>query len=550
MRVLLLLLLVAPAAAQTEGLLQIESPLERFVLRQHALGRLPGFDPGAQPFNTRRALALLDSLDATEPTLSTIDRQLLDAYLGRTTAGLLGARTASAIPLYPNGRSFLATSGHDYALEASPLVDLTGGPALINRSGTETGSAWTFGRGLRAAGQVGRFFGEFRVTENQSHVPLGPTQRRTAPRLGYALTSGSPDPTYDYLRAVGMVGYRDRFVEVRAGRDRNRWGFASGSLFLSDYATEYDHVQLLLDVGPISFQAIQARFLDPRARGENDRSGVVGQRYGAFHRLAYRVGPVEMEAFESVIYGDKDDDGRAGFEPSYIVPFGLLRAVERDLGSPDNVLIGGGTAWRVAPGYRVYVQGLLDELRAASFFDEVKTSKWGIVVGAQVVDPGIPGVGRLRNTDLRVEYARIRPYVYSHRDTLTAVVHYGDVLGHPAGPNASDLSVELAVRPARDVEVTGGLTYTVRGRNTDTLNYGSDPLQSTDTAVPAPNPTLQGIRQRVLAGELAVAVRVLPDAAIGAQVQGLVIDDAEDGRSGVFAPQAFLRWTLVPLGRR
>ena len=251
-----------------------------------------------------------------------------------------------------------------------------------------------------------------------------------------------------------------------------------------------------------------------------------------------------------MIFGDQEDDGRAGFELSYIVPLPLFRAVERDLGSPDNVLLGAGAAWRPAPGYRVYAQGLLDELTSGRFFEDAWTNKWGFVLGAQLSDPAVPGLGRLRDTDLRVEYARIRPYVYAHRDSVSAAVHYNDVLGHPAGPNASDLRVELAHRPGRDVEVLAELTYTVRGRNTEALNYGSDPTRVNRDRVPEPNPTLQGVRQRVLAGRLSGAVRLLPDADAGLAVRGLVIDDAQDGRSGVIVPEVFLRWALVPLGRR
>ncbi|WP_412062452.1 hypothetical protein [Rubrivirga sp. IMCC45206] len=549
---LLALVLASVASAQTEGVLQTESALERFVLRQHALGRLPDFDAGARPLNTRHALALLDSA-ALAPDLSAVDRDLIDAYLGRSTAGVLGNRAAASTPLYANERSFLSALGDGYGLELSPLIDLTGGPALINRpaTGTERGTAWTFSRGVRAAGHAGHFFAETRLTENQALVPLGTRTFATAPRLANVVTTGTDDPTYDYVRSTGLVGYRDRFVELRAGRDRNRLGFARGSLLLSDYAAEYDHAQVRLDVGPVSAQAVYARFLDPRERGVSDAAGVVELRYGVFHRLAIRAGlGLEVEVFESVLFGDRDDDNRNGFEPAYLVPFALYRAVERDLGSPDNVLLGMGAAWTLGGGYRVYGQGIIDELVAANFFEDAWTNKWGLVLGAQLADPVVPGLGRIANTDLRVEYARIRPYTYSHRDSLTSAVHYGDTIGHPAGPNASDLSLRVVHRPGRDVELSADLVRTVRGRNTDTLNYGSDPARPNVDRVPEPNPTLQGVRQRVFAGSLGAAVRLLPDATAGLALQFHVVEDELEGRSGVVAPQVYLRWALTPLGVR
>ena len=543
---LLPLAALAPAAqAQTEGVLQIEGDLERFVLRQHALGHLPGLDVGSLPFNRREVLARLDTLRAD---LTRTDQQLLDGYLGREAAGLFGER-ASGATLYPNNVSFLRIAEEDYAVEFSPLLGLAAGPALVNRpggGGEETVSAWEAARGARAAGHVGRFFAEARVTETQVLVPNGSRTRSTAPRVAFARTSGQPDPEYDYLRATGLVGYRDKRVEVRAGRDRNRWGFARGSLALSNYASEYDHAQVRLTLGPISFQSLYARFLDPREPGGSDRDGVVEQRYGAFHRASARVGAgVELEVFETVMFGDREDDNRNGFEPAYLVPFGFYRAVERDLGSPDNMLLGAGASWQAASGVRVYAQGLLDELVASEFFDEAFTSKWGFVVGAQVADLGLP------NTDLQIEYARIRPYVYAHRDSVSAAVHYGDVLGHPAGPNASDLSLRVEHRPGRDWVVSADLAYTVRGRDTEAVNFGSDPQRDTDDdRPPEPLPTLQGVRQRLAYADVQVGARLLPDATAGVRLLAAYTDDEEDGRSGFVAPQVFLRWAFVPLGPR
>lgn len=550
---LLLVCALAPSVrAQTEGLLQIEGDLQRFVLRQHALGRLPELDPGALPLATERALALLDSLSARTPpeALSRVDRALLDGYRGQATAGVLG-RLAARTPFYRDGRSFARVAGDGYAIEVAPLLESAIGPAFGARSDSlDPGSfAYTNTRGLRAAGHVGRFFVETRVSENQVLVPLGTTRTLTAPRRAYTVTSSSVDPTYDFMASTGVVGYRGPLFEARAGRDRNRLGFARGSLVLSNYASEYDHMQLRWTLGSVSFQSLYARFLDPRA-GSNDV--LTESRYGAFHRLAVRPGAgVELEVFESVIAGGRDADGqRRGFETAYLVPFALYRAVERDLGSPDNVMLGGGAAWRPTPGVRVYAQGLLDELVASRFFEDAWTNKWGYVAGFQIVDPRIPGLGRVRDTDLQVEYARIRPYVYAHRDSSTAAVHYGDVLGHPAGPNASDLMVRLAHRPSADVELSADVTYTVRGRNTATLNFGSDPYVSYFDRVPEPNPTLQGVRQRLFSADVRATVRLLPDVVAGALVSVRRVSDAELGRSRAVVPQAFLRWSLAEFGPR
>ncbi len=542
---LLTLLPVAPARAQQTGVVPIESDVEHYLLRQHVLGHLPDLDPGALPFSADETQRALDSLRGSD--LTPTDRVLRAQFRGERPGGVLGPAVADRTPLYANGLAALSAAGDGYALEASPLVNLSVGPAYVRRRDDETGwvAAVQNSRGVRLGGRIGRFFAETRITENQVTAPLGTRTPRTAPRLGSVKTSGSPDPTYDYLTSTGIVGYHDRFLEVRAGRDRNRLGVARGSLILSNYATEYDHVQVRLQAGPVSFQSLYARFLDPREAGESDGDGPVNGRYGAIHRAALRLGGgVEVEAFESVVFGVRE--GTPSFELAYLVPFSLYRTVERDLGSPDNILLGAGLAWRAAPGARVYAQGLLDELTAGRFFEDAWTNKWGFVLGAQLSDPVLPGLGRLRDTDLRVEYARIRPYVYSHRDSVTAAVHYGDGLGHPAGPNASDLALRLAHRPHPDVEIRLDAAWTLRGRNTDSLNVGSDPSRPYTDRVPEPNPTLQGVRQRLYWADLRTDVRVLPDATLGLAIEARAVRDADWGTEAVVSPRVFLRWGLPP----
>ena len=534
------------ALAQSEGLLTIEGDLERFLLRQHAAGHLDGLDVGALPLSAASAQAALDTLATTEAALSPVDRVRLRTFQGRTIGGLLGDRAPRWA--YPDGRALVGAAGNSYALTAEPALNLAAGPTYVEREDGSSGwiAGYRLSRGARAAGHAGRFFAEAVVTENQVLVPDGSRAYRTAPRVGYAVTTGEPDPVYDYLLARSVVGYQDRILEVRAGRDRNRLGFARGALLLSNYAAEYDHAQLRLTLGPVSVQSLYARFLAPRERGVSDGAGVVSKRYGAFHRLAVRPAPwLELEAFEAVLLGDREGDNRDGFELAYLVPFTLFRAAERDLGSPDNVLLGAGAAVRLGGSVRLYGQALLDELTADQFFEDAWTNKWAIVAGAEVADPWLPGLGRLRDTDVRVEYARLRPYLYSHRTAATAAIHYDDGLGHPAGPNASDFSVRIAHRLGADVEVSLDAWHIVRGRNADSLNYGADPRVPFTTRVPEPNPTLQGVRQRLAFADLRTSLRLLPGLYAGLSVQGSYLDDAETGRSGYLTPQTFLRWALA-----
>ena len=549
----LLAALAAPTAlAQADGLQLPEDDVHQFLDRQRVLGHLPDGDLGAKPLSVYAAQALLDSLALADSLLAPVDRRRLAELRGESVGGVFGPAIAGRTPLYDDGQAFARVTGKvggsEYGLEVAPLGYVDGGLVEQTESVASDAETWRFSRGVRAAGHVGRFFFDMKALENQARVPLGRVQRDeiTAPRLGFVRYPAGREPYYDYFVASGVAGYRGDVLEARLGRDRNAWGYGRASLALDDYATAYDQLQLRWAVWRLSFQTLYARMVDPRPeRGSGDR--LLPQRYVALHRLAADLGPVEAEVFETIVFAsDTSASGRRdGFELAYLNPFQFYRATERELGSPDNALLGAGIAWRALPGLRLYGQGILDELTVSRLRDDYWGNKWAFIAGAEVSDPGVPGLGRIRGLDLQAEYARLRPYLYSHFALESSFVHYGDGLGHPAGPNASDTSARVRYRPTAHVEAALDLSYTVRGRNTDSLNYGSDPTRTyLDRTSNDDVPTLQGVRQREWLVEGRAGVRLLPDLTAGAAVRFRSVDDALDGRTRYVAPLLYARWGL------
>ena len=571
--------------AQSEGLLQPEDDVHRFLERQRTLGTLSDAELGAQPLSTYRAYALLDSLarrdslarlgeaergrdplllGPTRPArraLSRLDRQLLARYRGAVVGGVFGPAVAARTALYGDGRAFArvegqVTGGASYALEAEPLAFLEAGPGRQTAVDGADPSPFVYSaaRGVRAAGRLGRVFFDGRVEETQRRVPLGESSGAgigTAPRLGFvAFPEGrGPTPVYDYILSTGVVGYTGPSFEARFGRDRNRWGPGRGSVILSNYAAPYDALQLRWRVWRVAFQSLFARSIDLP-----DVDGLAPQHFVAAHRLALDVGAgVEVEVFEAVAFAtDTTDLGRrGGFELAYLNPFQLYRGTERDIGSPDNVLLGAGGAWRPVGGVRLYAQGVLDELVASAFTEDDWRNKWGFVLGAQLADPGVPGLGRIHGLDLGAEYARLRPYLYAHRSLQTSYTNLGDGLAHPAGPNASDLALSARYRPGPDAEVSIDVVRTVRGRNTPELNFGADPTRPyTDRVGDTGIETLQGVRQTEWLVEAQAGIRLLPDVVGGLAVRARSIDDALDGPRRYAAPLVFLRWGRPYLSAR
>jgi hypothetical protein len=388
------------------------------------------------------------------------------------------------------------------------------------------------------AGRLGRhLFFETRAEENQRRDPLldYDASGTTTPRLGFVKLTGGD--TYDYFTATGSVGYVDRFVEVRFGRDRNRWGPGVNSLFLSDYAAPYDHLQVRAQAGPFRYASVVARFTTPERIGDN----LLPSKYGAFHQLGLSLGRVDVEVFEAVMFHDDTLGGnRNGFELAYLNPVIFYRSVESELGSHDNALLGASVAVRPVDGVRVYGQALLDEFTAARFFDDYWANKWGVLGGVHAVDVGLPGL------DVRAEAARLRPFLYAHKGESSAVVHYADPLAYAAGPNAVDLNLFARYRPTVRIEAALTLARTVRGRNPDSLNVGADPRLPYTTRDPALDldgyPTLVGVRQTEWLVEARAGYEILPGLMAEGALVGTSLSDALLGRTRSLAALLQIRW--------
>ncbi|HYE57031.1 MAG TPA: hypothetical protein VD948_00935, partial [Rhodothermales bacterium] len=273
--------------------------------------------------------------------------------------------------------------------------------------------------------------------------------------------------------------------------------------------------------------------------------------YGAMHRLALRMGSrAELAVYEAIVFaedtlGTGKAQRRRGFDPAYLNPLVLYRSVEQDRNSPDNALLGASASWVVVPGLQLYGEALLDELTVSEIGEQSWVNKWGFLGGVRLAPTAVPGLL------VQVEASRLRPYLYSHLNERTSVVHYGDGLGHPAGPNAVDLLLHVDWRLSPRLHAAFDVAHTRRGRNRDSLNYGSDPRVSyTSRVADKPVPILQGVRQTTILAEGHVSYGLLPSLVLEAGLRGQRIRDAVTGQDTYLAPTLGLRWGVPFRGTR
>ena len=517
--------------AQTDGVLQINDALHDFLRLQKVLGRLPGAHLEHLPLSAGEARALLDTLHARDSLLTPYERTELRRYRSGFESPLVRGLQSVVAAAYANGRDLFALADDEYGLQINPHLYAEYGPVWGD---VEPATAWRYARGIRVSGHIGRYlFFESRLTENRTKPAEYRFADRTAPRLGNV--SGRGD-LYDHFEAEALVGVRTRHVEVRFGRDENRWGPGIGSLLLSNYASPYEQLQVRATLGPVQLVSVMAGFSERRFQPSGD--AIIPRKYAAFHRLSVQPIPsLTLSVGEAVIFSTDTLGARTGFDLSYLNPIIFFRAAERQRGSPDNVVISGSASWRMKPGWEIYASLLLDEMKVSMIGDGWWGNKWGWMIGL-VAAP----TDRLM---LRGEFARLRPFLYSHASAGSDYIHYNDLIGHPAGPNSIDLAVFATYRIAPPFTASLHASYTAHGRNPDGVNLGGDPLESYDSReMEMGNTILQGVLERTWIVEGWMGYELMPGLSGRAAVRILARDDEEEGATTWVSPSLVLTWGM------
>ena len=147
---------------------------------------------------------------------------------------------------------------------------------------------------------------------------------------------------------------------------------------------------------------------------------------------------------------------------------------------------------------------------------------------------------------LRAETAVLRPFLYTHRNSTTAYLHYLDPLGHPAGPNAVDYALFVDWQPTPRWHAALHAAFTLRGRNS-VRNAGADPRIGFSTPGDYPAPLLGGIRQNLFLLEAYAGYELLPRLYLEAAVRARHVEDAGERDMTAIEPFLSMRWGL-PFG--
>ncbi|MDF1694581.1 MAG: hypothetical protein P1U56_02060 [Saprospiraceae bacterium] len=345
---------------------------------------------------------------------------------------------------YQSEANFFEINQEDFTLRVNPILNLRYGNGVDDPS-----IVFQNTRGIEIRGLIDqKIYFYSNILENQAHFNNYLEDRierfQTIGGQGFykPYKSGLIENLqgHDFLNAQAYFGINaTKSLAIEFGHGKHFIGNGIRSLLLSDYSNNYFYLKFNTRIWKFHYQNIFAE-LAPISANLNPGNRLLPKKYMANHYLSFKATEnLEFGIFEAVVFSREDR-----FEFQYLNPVILYRTVEQFLDSPDNVLIGLNGKWNIKNRFQLYGQLMFDEFNLGKIIEREGwwANKNGIQAGLKYIN-----VGGIDHLDIQVEYNRVRPFTYAHRDTLSieprfstaSYSHHSQPLAHPLGANFTEL---------------------------------------------------------------------------------------------------------------
>ncbi|MBL7783874.1 MAG: hypothetical protein JNM22_21740 [Saprospiraceae bacterium] len=499
---LFLLFLTNLAHAQDSGL-PLQAPTIHLLGRMEVLSGIPSvIHPEIGEISRRDAANYARSIDTLAIFEGKVDRANLQYIYDDNNECLPDSmcrksRKSLLKYFYRTPANFFEVNTPDFTLRANPMFNFQAG----DQNGDQE-LLFQNQRGLEVRGTVDdKVYFYTNLVESQMRFPDYVTRRimqfSAVPGAGFYKNYRPRFPkvtnAYDFNVANAVVGFHvTRHVGIQLGHGRNAIGNGYRSLFLSDVGNPYFFLKINTRVWRFQYQNLFME-LSPGTANTLNTSERIPRKYAAVHYLNYKVTPrLAFGFFEATIFNRSRD-----FEFQYLNPVILYRTVEGMIGSPDNVQIGVDGHWNLFNRVQLYGQFLLDEFIFSQVVNPAQDGWWGNKFAFQTGIKYYNALG-INNLDVQLEYNSVRPYTYSHFDSLNSFTHYSQPLAHPLWSNFREMVALVRYQPLPRLTLQARLLQATIADDPAGENWGNNPLLSNASrAQEYGNEIGQGIRARL-----------------------------------------------------
>lgn len=314
--------------------------------------------------------------------------------------------------------------------------------------------------GIRAFGSYGDNFSSYiHFTDNGDY---GGTEK-----VNYFLNSDKGRETINAQKADGIefsdvrgsITFDWKWGNISLIKDYFSWGNGYfGNTILSSKAPSYPHIRFVLKPTDwfrfyFTHGWLTSNVIDSLKSQFN--YGVYGSDADVFVKKYYVANLFVFEPTDNIelMIGNSAVYSGDNIRPEFFIPFMFFKYLDRDLGKGRIEDANGQLHFGVnyQPIEKVFLYGniLFDVIEIQKTVDANNPNNWfGFTLGTKLVN--LP----INNLDFTLEYTRINPWVYEHKDATTTYKHLDYPLGHWIGQNADLLRIQLDFRPIRSLSLS------------------------------------------------------------------------------------------------
>ncbi len=368
---------------------------------------------------------------------------------------------------YKHKANFYEVNTKDFFLVGDPVIQETQSYQYNNNERVFLNSKGLTLRGL-IANKLG--FSAY-LTDNQERGPDYFQDRVTA--SGYPAVPGTgyykpfKKTAFDYFDNRASIYFNAlKYFDFQFGYDKNFIGNGYRSLFLSDYAAPYLFLKFNLRIWKLNYQNIYMELINQHQLGDY----LYPKKYAVVHHLSVNAAQwLNIGLYENVVFTRADH-----FDFSYLNPVIFLVSAQQQNGSPDKTTVGFDFKANVGHATQFYGQLLINEFILSQVVHYARgywANKQGLQFGMKYID-----AFNLKNLDLQIETNIVRPFTYSHNDSVGSFSHYNQPLAHPLGANFDEFILLVHYQPANKWNLEGKMIYYRQGIDSPgtNANFGSN----------------------------------------------------------------------------
>lgn len=453
--------------AQIEDV-QIQHPVYSFLKEMYVKGMIDYIKEDDPVLSRFEVINLLKKIKSNEPQLSETENKLVEKYLSEFSDEL---NTENSTQLFNPDENFFSELPEMFSQKVKYLYAYRNESANIylewlghfyhgqRFTPTPTNNANLYDIGFRMRGTLFNHLGyNLTVIKGGASGNKGIAETIEPKLLSNFKWVENIENIGNYGFNYGYLKYftaptENMSLSFQLGREDITFGYGYGSkLVLSGDNPTLDFIKFNFDYGVIHFTSLHASTVGNFSYDINERY----TKYFALNRLKLSFKNLfDFGIGETMIYSGR------GIELGYLSPLAFYKFIEMDLQDRDN-----GTLWmdfqtNFLKNIQFQATFFLDENILGNLQElDRYTNKTAYQINAFWYSPF-----NIDDLSLIVEYTKIRPYVYTHRNPKNTYTSFGTNLGHRIGPNADELLFRTNYNLNERIRLTGEFRFTRNGRN-------------------------------------------------------------------------------------